>query len=133
MRLVFLGKRVVVGLMAAGFLTVSLAGCGASAAKTSATATGTSASTSASHTVKPHKKHKKLMRVHGTVTAVTSTTLTVNNKKGKTFTFALTSKTKYRLKKASSSLSAVKTGIKVVVAAQRSKTSNPTAVVVRIL
>ncbi len=117
--------------LASTLLMLTLVGCGTPAASNS-----TSSQTSSSASAKPaHHRHKnkKLLRIHGSVTSVSSTVLSINTKKGKTFTFALTSKTKYHMKKATSSLSAVKTGVKVVVVARRSKTGNPTAVMVRIL
>lgn len=118
--------------MATTLLMVTLAGCGTTQASQSAPPAQSSTPTSKKASHHGHKRHR-LLRAHGTVTTVNASTLSIRTKKGKTLTFTLTSKTKYRMKKAASSLTAVKSGGKVVVAARHSKTGQLTAVVVRIL
>lgn len=118
--------------IASTILIATLAGCGTTQASHSTPPTQTATPTSKTASHHGHKRHK-LLRAHGTVITVTTSSLSIRTKKGKTLTFTLTSKTKYRMKKALSSLTAVKAGVTVVVAARRSKASQPTAVVVHIL
>ncbi len=118
--------------VASTLVMVALAGCGTTQASPSTPPAQTSASTSKKASHHAHKRHK-LLRARGTVTTVNASTLSIRTKKGKTLTFALTSKTKYRMKKATSSLTAVKPGGTVVVAAGHSKTGPLTARVVHIL
>lgn len=90
-------------------LGMGLAGCGSASAPSNA-------ATSASAQHSGHKKgHLKRRRVHGKVASVNSAAIAVVNKKGKTITFVLSSKTKYKIKKTPSTLSNVKTGMVVTV------------------
>lgn len=111
-------------------LMLMVAGCGATTASHSTQShTSSSASTKLAH--RGHKRNK-LRRVRGTVTSVTATALTIHTKKGKVFTAVLTSKTKYRMKKVTSSWSTVKVGGSVVIVTRGSQAASPTAVIVRI-
>lgn len=113
-------------LLASGFIVI-LAGCGTAASQAQ---TSTSGTATALHHGK--KTHPHRIRFHGKVLAVSSTQLSVQNKAKKKLTFSLTSTTKYRVKKAASTLSAVKTGSIVTIVAKHSATGNPIAIVVRL-
>lgn len=72
------------------------------------------------------------MHMRGTVISLSTTSLTISNKKGHHLTFGLTAKTKYRQKKAQISLSSIKSGETVVVIGHHTGSSQPTALVVRL-
>ena len=118
--------------VASALVMIALAGCGTTQASPSTPPAHSSTSTSKKASHHAHKRHR-LLRAHGTVTTVNASTLSIRTKIGKTLTFTLTSKTKYRMKKTASSLTAVKPGATVTVAARRSTTGPLTALVVRLL
>lgn len=108
-------------------LVMGVAGCGQSTSNTVSTSTASSAH--AKHSATTHKKHPIL---RGKVVAISTSQLQIKNKKGKTFTFSLSSKTHYREKKITIASSAVKVGSSVAVRSTKSH-GQRVAHVVRVL
>ena len=121
-------RRTVAWLLMAGALSVTLMGCGSGTSPQAHSAAGTA---SKSVSVDPGRRHRALSRLHGTVTRITATALTLKTRRGQSVTVHLTSKTKYRAKKAAADRSQIKPGISVIVLVRKGSGS-PIARVVRV-
>lgn len=105
-------------------LSFGLAGC-------ARTPSSTSSASSASSSAKTHARRRNAFRVHGTIRALGTNTLTLVTKAGVTHTFDLTGTTKFLEKKSPVARTQLKTGEVVTVVPAR-QALTPTAHVVRI-
>ncbi len=119
-------SRIAVWFLMVSTVSIMAIGCGVAASTTATTPVpATTASKHLGHT------KQSIHRLHGTVSAITATRLTLKTLHSLSVTIHLTAKTKYRANKTSTSRAQIKPGNSVTVVVHR-KSGDLTARIVRV-